>query len=149
MNLKLGKVLEVKKHPDSEKLYVLQVDLGSEKRQIVSGLQQIYKENELHNRKVVVIANLKPAKLAGYDSCGMILACEDPVKGHSDCGLLTSELKTGENIKCDKFVADNDSEIKIKIFQDLALYVKSGKVYCDGKELKGLGVDRGFEGKVC
>jgi len=62
LNLKVGQIVEVVKHPDSEKLFILQINLGDEKRQIVSGLQELYSESDLQDRKVVVITNLKPAK---------------------------------------------------------------------------------------
>ena len=61
----------------SNKLYKLQVSLGSEERQIVSGLQKYYEPEELIGRKVVLVANLKPAKLKGIESQGMILAAGD------------------------------------------------------------------------
>ena len=53
------------------------VSLGNEERQIVSGLQKYYKEDELIGKKVVLVANLKPAKLKGIESNGMILAAGD------------------------------------------------------------------------
>ena len=53
------------------------VSLGNEERQIVSGLQKYYKEEELIGKKVVLVANLKPAKLKGIESNGMILAAGD------------------------------------------------------------------------
>ncbi|MDA3855934.1 MAG: methionine--tRNA ligase [Candidatus Woesearchaeota archaeon] len=149
LNLKAAQIVKVELHPDSEKLFVLQVDLGSEKRQIVSGLQGIYKKEELENKKVIVIANLKAAKLGGYESQGMILACEDPEIGHDDCGLLTTTLKVGAQISCGKDVADNDAQIKSKIFQKTEMFGKSGKVLYNDTELKGVGIDRDFKGKIC
>ena len=58
-------------------MYKLTVDLGKEKRTIVSGLVPYYTENELINKKVVVVTNLKPVKLCGVESNGMILASGD------------------------------------------------------------------------
>ena len=144
--LKIGQVSEVKKHVDSDKLYIIQVDLGNEKRQIVSGLQTLYTLEELENKKVVVITNLKAAKLGGVDSDGMILACEDE-EGH--CGLLTSELEVGTYLSCDGKKGDNDKQIKSKAFKKVEMFGKSGKVICDGKEVIGIGVDKDINGKVC
>lgn len=145
LNLKVGQIVEVAKHPESEKLYVLQVDLGNEKRQIVSGLQTLYSESELQDRKVVVITNLKPAKLGGYESNGMVLACED----ENDCGLLGTDLDVGVNLKIGDDVADNDSRINSKAFKKIEMFGKSGKVEWSGKEVSGVSVDKNIEGKVC
>lgn len=82
VKLKVAKILSVEKIPDAKKLYKLQVDLGYEKRTVVSGLVPYYKEEELLGKKVVLVSNLKPAKLRGIESNGMILAAgdEDTVK---------------------------------------------------------------------
>jgi methionyl-tRNA synthetase len=62
-------------------LLKLQLDLGYEKRQVVSGIAAAYKPEDLIGKKVIVVANLKPAKLCGVESNGMILASEeDPVR---------------------------------------------------------------------
>ena len=58
----------------ADKLYKLTIDLGNETRTIVSGLVPFYKEEELLNKQIVVVANLKPAKLRGIMSEGMLLA---------------------------------------------------------------------------
>ena len=78
--IKIGEVLEAEKIEKSDKLLKLQVDIGEEKpRQIVSGIANYYSPEELVGRKVCVVANLKPAKLFGTLSEGMILACGDSV----------------------------------------------------------------------
>lgn len=75
--LKIAKVLEVQKVEGSNKLYKIQIDLGTEKRQIVSGLVPYYTEDELVGKNVVVVTNLQPAKLRGVESNGMLLAAGD------------------------------------------------------------------------
>jgi methionyl-tRNA synthetase len=77
IKLKVGKVLSAENIEGSDKLYKLQVDLGSEIRQIVSGLVKYYKADELVGKKVIVITNLKPVKLRGVESKGMLLAAGD------------------------------------------------------------------------
>ena len=77
VELKVGQILEVSRVEKSDKLYKLTVDIGSEKRTIVSGLVYYYKEDELLNKQVVVVTNLKPAKLRGVESQGMLLAAGD------------------------------------------------------------------------
>lgn len=148
LNLKVGQIVKVEKIKDSDKLYKLQVNLGDETRQILSGLQQIYKQKDLENRKVIVLANLKPAKLAGEESNGMILACDNS-NNHDDCGLLETDLKIGENIKWNGKVANNKDIIKIKIFQKVEMFGRNNKVILEGKELEKVRVDKGFEGRIC
>lgn len=90
VELKIGQIMEVSRVENSDKLYKLTVDLGSEKRTIVSGLVKYYTEEQLVNKKIIVVANLKPAKLRGVESKGMLLAAgeEEIVK------LLTVEDAT-------------------------------------------------------
>ena len=77
VKLKVGQILKVERIEKADKLYKLTVDLGTEKRTIVSGLVKYYKEEELLNKQVVVVSNLKPAKLRGVESQGMLLAAGD------------------------------------------------------------------------
>jgi methionyl-tRNA synthetase len=77
IQLKAAKVLSAERVPKSEKLIKLQVDLGGEQRQIVAGVGKKYAPEELIGRTVVVVANLKPAKLMGVESQGMALAAGD------------------------------------------------------------------------
>lgn len=77
LDLRTGKVISATKIEGADKLYKLMVNMGSKTRQIVSGLAKHYSADELVGKNVIVIANLKPAKLRGTDSCGMILAASD------------------------------------------------------------------------
>nr|1MKH_A Chain A, C-terminal domain of Methionyl-tRNA synthetase [Pyrococcus abyssi] len=77
LDLRVGKIIEVKDHPNADKLYVVKVDLGDEVRTLVAGLKKYYKPEELLNRYVVVVANLEPKKLRGIGSQGMLLAADD------------------------------------------------------------------------
>ena len=74
IDLRVGKVLSAERVPGSEKLLKLTVDLGSEQRQVVAGVAKKYTPEDLVNKKVIVVANLKPAHLMGVESQGMILA---------------------------------------------------------------------------
>ena len=83
VELKVGQIKEVERVPKSKKLYKLQVDVGEKTpRTIVSGIVPYYTEEELLGKQVVVVTNLKPAKLCGIESNGMLLAAgeEDVVK---------------------------------------------------------------------
>jgi len=74
IDLRIGLVKHAERIPGSRKLLRLIIDLGNEKRQIIAGLAEWYDPKELMNKYVVVVANLKPKKLMGYESQGMILA---------------------------------------------------------------------------
>ncbi|WP_213996318.1 MULTISPECIES: methionine--tRNA ligase [Tepidanaerobacter] len=77
IDLRIAEVLEAEKVEGADKLLKLQIKIGNEKRQIVAGIAQHYTPEELIGKKIVVVANLKPAKLRGIESCGMLLAASD------------------------------------------------------------------------
>jgi methionyl-tRNA synthetase len=77
LDIRTGKVLSCEPVPKSNKLLKLIVDIGTEKRQIVAGMQQFYKPDEMIGKDVVVVTNLAPAKIFGVESNGMILAAGD------------------------------------------------------------------------
>jgi methionyl-tRNA synthetase len=77
MALRVGKITAVERHPKADKLYIETVDLGGEIRQIVSGLVPYYREDELKDRNVILVTNLKAARLRGVESRGMLLAAEE------------------------------------------------------------------------
>ncbi len=98
IKLKVGQIKAVERVENTDKLYKLTVDLGSEVRTIVSGLVKYYTEDELLNKQVVVVANLKPAKLRGIESQGMILAAGDDVVKLLVLDNNPGSLKNGSNI---------------------------------------------------
>lgn len=77
IELVVGKIVEARKHPKADKLLVFKVDIGTEVRQIVSGISKWYEPDSLVGKKVVVVKNLKPIKLRGEESCGMLLCAAD------------------------------------------------------------------------
>ena len=77
IELRVAKVLAAEPVQGADRLLKLQVDLGSSQRQIVAGIAQHYKPEELVGKSIVVVANLKPAKLRGELSEGMLLAASD------------------------------------------------------------------------
>jgi len=95
VELMVGQVLESKKHEKADKLLVSKIDLGGEVRQVVSGIAQIIKPEDFVGKKVVVVTNLKPAKIRGEESEGMILCGEKDGKVE----LLTSDLPVGSKLK--------------------------------------------------
>lgn len=77
VDLRVAEVLEVSDHPKADRLYVIKVDIGEkEPRQIVAGMKKYYKPEEMVGKKIIVVSNLKPAKLRGIKSNGMLLAAE-------------------------------------------------------------------------
>ncbi len=80
LDLRVAKVISCEKVKKSEKLLKLELDIGIETRQVVSGIAKYYKPEDLIGKKVVIIANLKPAKLMGIESQGMILAASNEDK---------------------------------------------------------------------
>ena len=80
VELRVGKVLTCEKIEKSKKLLKLTVDLGYEKRTVVSGIAEFYSPEDMLGKKIVLVANLKPAKLCGVESQGMILCSDDGEK---------------------------------------------------------------------
>jgi len=93
VKLQVARILEAEALEGSEKLVKLQVMIGSEKRQILAGIRKSYAPGDLVGRQVIVVANLKPAKLMGHESQGMILAADGP---DGQAILLTPEQEAPE-----------------------------------------------------
>ena len=81
LELRVATVLECKAHPNADKLLVLQVDLGTERRQICAGLRQHYQPEQLVGKQIIVVANLAPRTMRGEVSNGMLLAATDVASG--------------------------------------------------------------------
>jgi methionine--tRNA ligase beta chain len=79
LELRVATVVECKPHANADKLLVLQIDLGGERRQICAGLRQQYEPEQLVGKQIVVVANLAPRQMRGEISQGMLLAATDPV----------------------------------------------------------------------
>ncbi|AEV16626.1 Methionyl-tRNA synthetase [Thermus sp. CCB_US3_UF1] len=77
VELRVAEVVAAERHPNAERLLVLRLSLGGEERTVVSGIAQWYRPEALVGKKVVLVANLKPAKLRGVESQGMILAAQE------------------------------------------------------------------------
>ena len=95
VEMRIAQIIACEPVPKSEKLLKLQIDLGDEKRQIVSGIAKEYKPEDLIDKKVVVVTNLKPVKLCGVESNGMLLASGDK---HPHVLFADSQTPVGERI---------------------------------------------------
>lgn len=93
VELRVAKVLEAEKHPKADKLLVLKLQVGNETRQVVSGIAKDYQPADLVGKSVILVANLKPVKLRGIESQGMILAASDNKK--LVLGSLDGEIASG------------------------------------------------------
>jgi methionyl-tRNA synthetase len=98
ISIKIALVLEAERVPKSGKLLKLKVSIGSEERQVIAGIAKHYTPEELVGKKIVVVANLKPAKLMGLESQGMLLAASDE---EGKLGILTviGDIKEGSAVK--------------------------------------------------
>lgn len=115
MDVRVGTVVEVGDHPDAEKLYVLKISLGeAEPRQIVTNLKTVYPREQMLNRRLLVISNLKPAKFRGVRSDGMLMALDDENLGGSAILLLkpSADVPDGTQIGCGMEVSSSRIEVK-------------------------------------
>ena len=97
LDIRVAEVLDVEDHPKADKLFVLKLKVGDMERQVVSGIKDHYKKEDLIGKKVLMVVNLKPIKLRGVESKGMILAAEDDEKNLSLASTL-ADLKSGAKI---------------------------------------------------
>ena len=132
LNLKVAKIIDVRNHPNADKLYVLQVDLGTEKRQLVAGLRENYTIGELKNKKIIVIINLKHAKLRGVESQGMLLAGDDG----EHVGVLTVDKnEAGDKVYIEGY-ENSSAELSFDDFLKLEIKIQNHHAVFEGKELK-------------
>ncbi len=100
LDLRVAKIDSVEQHPDADKLYVLQLKVGEEERQIVSGLVENYTIEELEGQHIVLVYNLKPAKLRGIKSNGMLLAAS--TEGEKELEVIfLPEVEPGTRLSLD------------------------------------------------
>ncbi|MGE5609464.1 MAG: methionine--tRNA ligase subunit beta [Bacillota bacterium] len=99
LELRIATVLECKLHPNADKLLVLQIDLGTEKRQICAGLRAHYQPEQLVGKQIVVVANLDSRHMRGEISQGMLLATTDSANGRVVIVSPTDTVAPGSIVK--------------------------------------------------
>ena len=100
VDLRVGEVLTAERIPKADKLLLLTVDIGEEKpRQILAGIAQYYEPEQLLRRKIAVVANLKPRKLRGFESQGMLLAASVGDEGRPVIATFTEDVPNGARLK--------------------------------------------------
>jgi len=97
VEMKIGNIKNCNKVEGSEKLLISQIDVGGVTRQVLSGIAQYYSPNELIGKNVVLVTNLKPRKIMGKESQGMILCAEDS-KGNLKILTVEGEIETGSEV---------------------------------------------------
>lgn len=98
IDFRVGTILSAEKHPKADKLLVFQVKMGTETRQIISGVAKQFTPEECVGRKVVVVANLKPRKLRGLESNGMIMFADDVKDGKETLTFVSPEAEDGNPV---------------------------------------------------
>ena len=156
VDLRVAKIEKVERHPNADKLYVLGLEIGEgtsgerEERTIVSGLVGFYTEEQLVGKRIIVAYNLKPAKLRGIQSCGMLLAAGDNGGTASDgspaerCEVLDAgDTPTGTRLLPEgAAAAATPAQIDIDTFfsfpiavNDFAVHTGAGGLCLNGKPL--------------
>ncbi|MDR1466174.1 MAG: methionine--tRNA ligase [Treponema sp.] len=149
VDLRVAQIVNVERHPNADKLYIETLDVGGETRIIVSGLVPFYKPDELLNKHIVVVYNLKPVRLRGVESRGMLLAASTKdtdgneiveVLDALDAPIGTRILvDTPESVSSVPSAQSVQSEITIDVFTKFPVVVKNGMVQINGKGLVLLG----------
>ncbi len=122
LDLRVGKILSVAEHEAASKLYLLSVDLGDHTISLVAGLREKYRPEELTGRKIVVIANLKKAKIRGHESQGMLLAADD---GHNTRFLTVPEdVPAGTPVDIGELKFNGKEMVEIDELAAYRLYVQ-------------------------
>lgn len=137
LDIRVGEVIDAEDHPDAEKLFVLKVNVGEE-RQIVAGLKAYYSKDEIKGRKVFVVYNLKPAKLRGERSEGMLLAADDEDSGGGTVMLLKPSMDVPNGTRMNCGLKTREGRIEYKEFQRAVMKVaavKDGAISSDGIEM--------------
>jgi methionyl-tRNA synthetase len=100
VDLRVGQVLSAERLPKSDKLLIMKVDIGEEQpRQILAGIAQYYEPEKMIGRKVVIVANLKPRKLRGFESQGMVVAASYGEEGRPVIATFTEDVPNGARLK--------------------------------------------------
>ncbi len=130
LNLKVAKITDIDDIEGADKLYKLQIDLG-EKRQLVAGIKEFYKKSDLKGKNIIVVSNMKPAKLRGVESNGMLLAA-----GKSDCVLLEAPKSKPGDVVTAGGLTNSEKQVTFDEFLKLKILIKDNKAVYQGNILK-------------
>ncbi len=132
--LMVAEILKVSDHPEADSLYVCTVSTGTEERTVCAGIKKRYTPEELVGKKVVLFANLKPAKIRGIESRGMMLAGD---KEPDSLELVNpgEGAVAGSLVQFGTVPVVPKSKVKIKEFDKITLEVQAGTVVCGAEVL--------------
>ncbi|XP_072393407.1 tyrosine--tRNA ligase, cytoplasmic [Diabrotica undecimpunctata] len=129
LDIRVGKIVEVSKHPEADSLYVEKIDLGEEKpRTIVSGLVNFIPIEEMQDRMVVVLCNLKPAKMRGVESQGMVLCASVDIPKQVETLIPPEGAIPGERVVIENFEDGKPDDVlnpKKKVWEKLQVDLKT------------------------
>jgi methionine--tRNA ligase beta chain len=129
LDIRVGKITKIWAHPDAEKLFCEEIDLGEgAPRQIASGLRPFYKQEELEDRRVIVLCNLKKRNLVGFPSHGMVLCASNADHTAVETMEPPANAKIGERVVFEGFDGNPEPENKVakkKIFESVAPDLKT------------------------
>ncbi|OQB94732.1 MAG: Methionine--tRNA ligase [Spirochaetes bacterium ADurb.Bin110] len=161
IDLRVARIIKIERHPHADKLYIETLDDGSgSERVIVSGLVPFYREDELLGKNIVLVNNLKPAKLRGIESAGMLLAASTKSpEGNEIVEVLTApNAKPGERVLLEESSMGNLKEtiskesIDIETFLTIPLYAKDGHAWAGDQRLMAHGepirLEKVMDGKI-
>ncbi len=141
VDLRVAKITAIDRHPEADKLYIETIDAGeAEPRQIVSGLVPHYKEEELLNRNIILVSNLKPAKLRGVKSEGMLLAAS---AADADGKETVEVIFADDAVPGTRIILEGDdasglpecARLKVDQFFDIPIRTESGEIMVGEKKL--------------
>ncbi|KDP39347.1 hypothetical protein JCGZ_01104 [Jatropha curcas] len=121
LDIRVGLITKAQKHPDADSLYVEEIDLGGETRTVVSGLVKYIPLEEMQNRKVCVLCNLKPATMRGIKSQAMVLAASNSDHTKVELGEPPASAAVGERVTFPGFEGEPDDVLnpKKKVWETL------------------------------
>ena len=136
--MKVAKIISVNDHPDADKLIVLKISLGTEQRQIVAGIKENYSNEELKSRNIVVVTNLRPAKLRGIESNGMLLAAVEEKEGKEIVKLLSAEKSSaGDDVFVEGIKKEPKACVEFSEFREIEMKTDANDhVLYNGKLLR-------------
>jgi methionine--tRNA ligase beta chain len=136
LDLRVAKILDVQDHPQADKLYIMQVDLGPlGKRTIVAGMKPYYPKQDIQGKSIVMVINLKPAVIRGVESKGMLLAASD------SSGVVTlldpKDSFPGAEVGVEGIAREPVAILEFEAFKEAPMTVDlKGNVVYNGKPLK-------------
>jgi len=138
LDLKVAKIISVEDHPNADKLIVLKINLGQEERQIVAGIKENYSKEDLQDRNIVVVTNLKPVKLRGIESNGMLLAAVEEKDNRENVKLLSAENSCpGDDVFVEGIEKEPKEVVEFNEFKEIEMRTDSkGHVLYNRRPLK-------------